>query len=194
MQPDGSLTLDYVFPKAGPYLLFADTTPQGERGQVYRIPVFVGDPHQELLSQAVDFQPSPTLFKSLAADPTMTAEVIFQPRSPASGLHMNFLFRLYKDGQPINDLQPYIGAMGHCVIISEDTQTYLHCHPEQLLAPDPNARGGPDIPFHTIFPHPGLYKIWGQFKRGGHVVIADFVVDVKSPILPPTLVNFLLND
>jgi hypothetical protein len=84
--------------------------------------------------------------------------------------------------------------MGHCVIISQDTQTYLHCHPEQLLAPTPTARGGPDVPFHTIFPHPGLYKIWGQFKRQNKVVIADFTIKVKSPILPPQLVNFLLDD
>jgi len=124
----------------------------------------------------------------------MTAELIFQPRTPSAGLHTSFIFRLTKDGRPVNDLQPYIGAMGHCVIISEDTQTYLHCHPEQLLTPTPDARGGPDIPFHTIFPHPRPYKIWGHFKRNRKVVIADFVVDVKSPILPPKLINFLLND
>jgi len=196
MQADGSLTLDYVFPQSGTYLLFADITPQGQRNQVVRLPVIVHarDTQPQLLADMPRLTPTPASAHMLAADPTETAELIFQPRTPTAGLHTNFLFRLYRDGRPINDLEPYIGAMGHCVIISADTQTYLHCHPEQLLAPTPDARGGPDVPFHTIFPRPGLYKIWGQFKRGDHVIIADFVVDVKSSILPPRVINFLLND
>jgi len=196
MQADGSLTLDYIFPKSGTYLLFADITPQGQRSQVFRLPVIVHSAGSgaQLLADVPTLTPTAASARMLASDPTETAELIFQPRAPAAGLHVNFLFRLTKDGRPINDLQPYIGAMGHCVIISQDTQTYLHCHPEQLLAPTPDARGGPDVPFHTIFPRPGLYKIWGQFKRADRVLIADFVVDVKSPILPPRVINFLLND
>lgn len=153
LQPDGSLTLPYAFPQAGTYLLFADITPQGRRAQVFRLPVNVG--RAELLQ--IDPTPlsvSPALCKSLSDDPTMTAQLIFQPRTPMAGLHTNFIFRLSKDGRPVNDLEKYIGAMGHCVIISQDTQMYLHCHPEQLLAPTPDARGGPDIPFHTVFPKP----------------------------------------
>jgi hypothetical protein len=189
--------LPYTFPKMGTYLLFADITPQGQRGQVFRLPVTVADADgatPQLLEDPPELVPTAAPCQTIAGNPTMTAELIFQPRVPQAGLHTNFLFRLYKDGQPVNDLRPYIGAMGHCVIISEDTQTYLHCHPEQLLAPSPDARGGPDVPFHTIFPHAGLYKIWGQFRRGDKIIIAAFVVDVKSPILPPRLVNFLLND
>ena len=40
-QPDGSLTLDYAFPHAGEFLLYADCTPTGDRNQVFRIPVTV---------------------------------------------------------------------------------------------------------------------------------------------------------
>ncbi len=194
LQSDGSLTLDYAFPHAGNFLLFADITPNGQRSQVFRLPITVGEKSSELLVDDPPLTVSPTLSKSLPDDPTMTAELIFQPRTPQSGLHTDFLFRLTKDGRPVNDLEPYIGAMGHVVSISQDTGMYLHCHPEQLLAPTPDARGGPDIPFHTVFPHPGTYKIWGQFKRNNKVVIADFVVNVKAPILPPALINFLLND
>ncbi|MDP9173636.1 MAG: hypothetical protein M3O30_07195 [Planctomycetota bacterium] len=196
MQPDGSLILSYTFPRAGPFLLFADITPRGERSQIFRLPVNVvpAQPTAELLTDMSSIVPSPALCKPLADDPTMTAQLIFLPRNPTAGLHTDFLFRLVQDGRPVNDLQPYIGAMGHCVVISQDTLTYLHCHPEQLFAPDQNARGGPDISFHTIFPKPGLYKIWGQFKHGDKVVVADFVVDIQPSILPPSVVNFLLDD
>jgi hypothetical protein len=98
------------------------------------------------------------------------------------------------DGQPITDLQPYLGAMGHCVIVSEDGQTYLHSHPEQLFNPTPDTHGGPAVMFHTIFPHPGLYKIWGQFQRNGKVLVSSFVVNVGHPWLPPRMINFILND
>jgi len=84
--------------------------------------------------------------------------------------------------------------MGHCVILSEDTQTYLHCHPEMLRAPDPDARGGPDIAFHTVFPHAGRYKIWGQFKRGDELIVADFVIEVKDPLLPPAAMRLILGE
>jgi uncharacterized membrane protein len=195
-QPDGSFTLPYTFPRPGSYLLFADITPAGQRSQVFRMPLVVRDAqlNAELLAKISTIVPAPALCKPLADDPSMTAQLIFLPRTPTAGLHTNFLFRLTKDGRPVNDLEPYIGAMGHCVIISQDTLVYLHCHPEQLLAPDPAARGGPDVSFHTIFPKPGLYKIWGQFKRGNRVLVVDFVVDVQSSIIPPGVVNFLLND
>ena len=141
-----------------------------------------------------DLTPSPSFAKALDDDPTMTAELFFQPRSPVAGIETHFLIRLSKDGRPVNDLQPYIGAMAHGVFISQDSQVYLHCHPEQLLAPTPDARAGPDIPFATIFPKPGLYKLWVQFKREDQMHVVSFVVDVKSPILPPNVIRFLLDD
>ncbi len=81
------------------------------------------------------------------------------------------------------------------MIISEDTQAYLHSHPEQFTpAPPPDARGGPEVSFHTMFPKPGRFTVRGQFKRGDEIIVADFVVNVERPILPRWLVNFLLFD
>jgi uncharacterized membrane protein len=192
-QPDGSLQLSYTFPHPGQYLLYADITPTGQRAQVFRLPLSVG-PRDELLADPPDLTPSPSLAKPLPEDPTMTAQLIFQPRTPEAGVETHFLFRLTKNGLPVNDLEPFMGAMAHCIIISEDTQTFMHCHPEQLISPTPDARAGPDIPFGTIFPKPGLYKIWGQFRRAEKQITIDFTVDVKAPLLPPKLIKFLLDD
>ncbi len=84
--------------------------------------------------------------------------------------------------------------MGHCVIISEDTQTYLHCHPEQLWAPKPNDKGGPEIAFHTRFPSPGRYKVWVQCNQAGKMLLAEFVVDVGKSFLPPRIMGLLLGE
>ena len=193
-QGDGSLALPYTFPLPGPYLLYAEVTPAGQRAQVFRLPVAARAERGTVDAPAAPaLSPSPSLSKAIDSDPTMTAELRFQPRTPLAGLEAHFLVRFSKDGSPVNDLEPYLGAMAHAVFISEDTNTFLHCHPEQLATPDPAARGGPDIPFATFFPHPGLYKLWIQFKRRGRMGVS-YVVNVGSPLLPARLARFLLDD
>lgn len=43
--------MDYIFPRPGKYLLFADITPFGNRNQIFRIPVSVAGipPHPQPL-------------------------------------------------------------------------------------------------------------------------------------------------
>ena len=124
----------------------------------------------------------------------MTAELTTQPRTLTAGTHALLVFRLTDHGQPVTDLQPYMAAMGHCAIISQDTAMFIHCHPEQIHVLAADARGGPVVAFHAAFPIPGRYKIFGQFQRDGHVVVAPFVVDVQSTLLPAKVINFILND
>jgi hypothetical protein len=127
-------------------------------------------------------------------DPSMTAELRFQPRTPVAGIEAHFLVRFSQDGRPVNDLEPYLGAMAHGVFLSRDSNIYLHCHPEQLMSPQPTARSGPDIPFVTFFPQPGLYKLWVQFKRQGRMGVVSYVVDVKSPVLPASVMRLLVDE
>jgi len=187
-QADGSFTLDYKFPHGGSFLLFADITPSGERAQVFRLPVTVTGKNPPSTKISL----SPTLAREIGP---YHVEMIVQPRTLVAERETQLAFRLELDGKPVTDLNPYIGAMGHCVIISEDTQCYLHSHPQQFVAALlPNAHGGPEVAFHTMFPKPGRYKVWGQFKRGDNIIVADFVVDVERPILPRWVVNALLFD
>ena len=191
-QPDGTLQLDYRFAAPGHYLVYAEYMPTGERDQVFRFPLDVGVPPAPLAP--ADLRPSVATAEPIPSEPDLTAELVCQPRVPLAGTHTMLLFRLSDRGQPVTDLQPYMGAMGHCAIISQDTGMFLHCHPEQLFPPHADSRGGPDLAFHTEFPAPGLYKIWGQFRRDGRVVVADFVVRVDRSVLPPRMVNFILGD
>jgi hypothetical protein len=66
-------------------------------------------------------------------------------------------------GQPVIDLQPYLGARGHLVVLSGDLTQFVHSHP---AADDPE-RGPSDIVFDVLFPQPGFYKLWAQFQRRG---------------------------
>ena len=80
------------------------------------------------------------------------------------------------DGKAVADLQPYLGAMGHLVIISADGREYVHAHPlsEAKTAPD----GA--VEFAAHFPKSGIYKAWGQFQRDGSVFTVPFVLTHKG--------------
>jgi Cu+-exporting ATPase len=85
---------------------------------------------------------------------------------------LSFALSNANTGQPIIDLEPYLGAAGHVVILSEDAEDYLHVHPSGDLTQGPEAR------FTTRFPHSGLYRLWVQFQRHGVVTTIPFVVQV----------------
>ena len=131
---------------------------------------------------------------NLPAEPIL-AKLTTEPRTLYAGLHASLRFDLSdRQGRPISDLSPYLGAMGHCMIISEDSGTFLHSHPEDVRGVTPEWRGGPGVTFGTLFPKAGRYRIWGQFRRGEHMIIADFNVDVKDSLVPLGIIKFFFND
>jgi hypothetical protein len=77
-------------------------------------------------------------------------------------------------GAVVTNLQPYLGASGHLLIVSSDLTQAVHAHPDGA----PTA--GPAIAFEALMPAPGLYKLWVQFQRGGRVMKAPFVVAVGA--------------
>ncbi|NYE36413.1 hypothetical protein F4692_001546 [Nocardioides cavernae] len=78
--------------------------------------------------------------------------------------------RIELDGEPVTDLEPYLGAFGHLVAIRAGDLGYLHVHPE---AGGP----GPGIDFATAFPTPGAYRLYLDFQHRGTVRTAEFAVD-----------------
>jgi heavy metal-binding protein len=76
---------------------------------------------------------------------------------------------------PITDLEPFLGAPGHVLLVNADLTDSNHVHPEEP------ATHGPVITFHPMMPAAGLYKLWLQFQRGGLVVTVPFVVSVAAP-------------
>jgi len=126
----------------------------------------------------------------------MTATVDYDPTVFAVGQygHLNFHLTDKATGQPVTDLQTYLGAFGHTLIMSEDMVDYVHSHPLDILAqPDddgnlkfvipPGAdldklRGGPDVTFEGLMPKPGLYRAWTQFRRNDKVYTFPFTFNV----------------
>jgi hypothetical protein len=79
-----------------------------------------------------------------------------------------------RGGEPVTDLQPYLGAYGHLVSLRDSDLGYLHVHPEDATAP------GPEISFGTEFPAAGRYRLFLDFRHGGEVHTAAFTVSVDA--------------
>ena len=75
-----------------------------------------------------------------------------------------------KTGAPVTDLEPYLGAPAHMLIVRADLTDAVHAHPEEL------ATGGPTVSFHPLVPAPGDYRVWVQFQRAGKVITVPFAV------------------
>ncbi len=167
----------YAFPRAGRYLLAVDYQVNRER-----------------------------YFGKLRADVQGTPEMQFENPSYAreqnvdgydvelegpdkikAGETVMLTYRISKDGNLIEDLQPYLGAAMHTAIASEDLQEFQHVHgmamptgerAEHDMNMVPSAFG-PDVSAAITFNKPGTYYLFGEFKHEDEVRTSKFAVSVE---------------
>ena len=84
-----------------------------------------------------------------------------------SALHLS----VTRGGQPVTDLQPYLGAYGHLVMLRAGDLGYVHVHP--LEGPS-----GPALTFQAEAPAAGRYRLFLDFRHDGVVRTATFTVTV----------------
>ncbi len=80
-----------------------------------------------------------------------------------------------RDGEPVTDLEPYLGAYGHLVALRAGDLAYLHVHPEGVPG-DGATEPGPDVVFFAEVPSPDRYHVYLDFKHEGVVRTAAFTV------------------
>ena len=83
---------------------------------------------------------------------------------------LRFTFSDDRTGAPVTDLEPYLGASAHLLIVNADLSVAIHVHPEGALT------AGPIIAFEPLLPVPGPYKLWIQVQRAGAVITVPFVI------------------
>ncbi len=196
-QPDSSFRVTHSFPNGGDYKLYADFTPLNAEQVIEHFDLKV----------AGSQRPSVPLVPDGATTKTVDGmKVTMQPDKPlrAGGdVMLKLVVSDEKTGKPVTDLERYLGAPAHIVIISEDTRDFLHVHPTEKGKMDGSAMAGmkgmegmkhpedskasvgkekisAEISAHTSFPRPGPYKVWAQFQRGGRVITVSFVVRVAA--------------
>jgi hypothetical protein len=151
---DGAWTTRLTLPDAGVYRAFADFRHDGEQ-HTLGVDLFVPG----------DFDPL-----ELPA-PASTARVdgyeVALREQPGGELS----FAVSRDGRPVSDLQSYLAARGHLVILREGDLAYLHVHPLD----GPPGR----IAFDSVATEPATYRMFLQFRHRDRVHTAAFTSIVK---------------
>ncbi len=160
LSADGSWSVPLALPEPGVYRAFVDFSVNGE-------PLTLGVDLTAPGDLRVESLPGPT-------DTVRTEdgyEVVLEGETPRAETGSLLMFRIERGGREIEDLDPYLGALGHLVALREGDLAYLHVHP--------TGGAGARIAFHTEFPSQGRYRLFLQFAHAAVVRTAAFTVDIS---------------
>lgn len=110
---------DVTFRRPGKYYVFMDVTPQGSKQIVKRFEVPVQ-------GKAAPLVLKPDNAPKLAGDVRIDLQTM--PARLQTGDAM-LHFQLTRAGQPVTNIQRFMGAMGHVIAMGKDGAPFLHIHP-----------------------------------------------------------------
>ncbi|MFG2556067.1 hypothetical protein ACGFWF_39970 [Streptomyces sp. NPDC048581] len=162
---DGTWTIPVELPRAGGYRVFADFTP-AKKGA-------------ENLTLGADLAASGSYRPQQLPAPNTTAKINgYEVRLDGAlrpGKASELKLKVSRDGYPVTNLQPYLGAYGHLVALRSGDLAYLHVHPGGEPG-DGTTKPGPQISFTATAPSNGAYRLFLDFKHEGEVHTAAFTV------------------
>jgi hypothetical protein len=169
LNADGVWSIPLAVPVAGQYRVFADFQPAGhERGLTLGADV----------PAPGDYRPRalPAASRTATVDGyTVTLEGDLRPGSSSK-----LTLSVAKDGKPVTDLQPYLGAYGHLVALRDGDLAYLHVHPDGAPG-DGRTAAGPQVTFYAEVPSDGSYRLYLDFQHAGKVRTAEFTAVAGTP-------------
>jgi hypothetical protein len=125
-----------------------------------------------LVTGSYEAKPLPPVTQSQTLDDytvTLTGSAI-------AGQESEIGLSVSRAGQPVTDLQPYLGALGHLVALRSTDLTYLHVHPLH----DGHGPGGPEVKFIVNIPTEGAFRLFFDFSHSGNVRTAAFTVEAEE--------------
>ncbi|MEQ1746682.1 MAG: heavy metal-binding domain-containing protein [Saprospiraceae bacterium] len=153
------------FDNGGKYWAFTDFKPTGGLNQVNK----------------TEFAVAGVPAKTVAyTQPKMTTSVdgysiTFDPHGSAiaAGAPAHLHIDITEKGKRItpDNIENYLGAKAHVVMIETTTKEFVHVHPEAV---------GDELEMNTTFAKPGTYRGWLQFQTNGVVHAAGFVLKVEA--------------
>ena len=153
---DGIFRLHYQFRSGGEYHLFAEVAPKGAGAQILMAKLRVSG-------------------KMTPRKTPSGADAGVEFIAPAVPVPVSRMVTLRFAVRDAADLESYLGARGHLILIHQDGMTFVHSHPDDS---EP-ARAG-EISFLTRLPKSGVYHAWLQFQRQGTVVTSDFLLQAGT--------------
>uniref|UniRef100_A0AAU2VHP2 Secreted protein n=1 Tax=Streptomyces sp. NBC_00003 TaxID=2903608 RepID=A0AAU2VHP2_9ACTN len=169
---DGTWSVAVQLPDAGGYRVFADFMP----ADVKDAKGAQGSKGAEGLVLGADLAVSGAYAPKELPAPAATARVedgyeVSLEGALVPGRTGELKLSVAKDGKPVSDLEPYLGAYGHLVALRSGDLAYLHVHPN-------DGGPGPVVSFSATPPSAGAYRLFLDFQHGGKVRTAAFTVHV----------------
>ncbi|MGJ1196209.1 hypothetical protein ACR777_10870 [Sphingobacterium spiritivorum] len=160
-QADGTYYVSETFPSAGKYLFFIDYKPVGLPANVNMKLVGV---------QGRQLRQRPERDEKLISDVDGYTVTLLNGNDLKTNMEQSLQFSIEKEGKILKekDIETYLGANAHIVMISQQDKDFLHIHP----------MSDHRFPIYaeTYIRKSGLYRMWVQFKIDGKVHTADFTV------------------
>jgi hypothetical protein len=181
LDAEGVYTLEVTLPKPGHYVLISDFFPTGGSGQVLSTPIVTAGYEGDLMADVPTLSVDDSWTKREAG---VSVDLRMAPNAlvASEDLDLPLHFTDVATGEPVRNLERYLGAFAHALIVNEELSEYIHAHPEETLEGTTiTSGGGPDVVFHTLFPKGGRYKAWVQFQRGGKLSTVAFTLKVLRP-------------
>jgi hypothetical protein len=147
---------------AGQYRMFADFRP-ADRDEALTLGADVPAPGRY----------APAALPAVSRTATVDGYTVELTGELTPGTASRLVLRVSRDGRPVTDLQPYLGAYGHLVTLRAGDLAYLHTHPDGVPG-DGRTPAGPEVVFYVEVPSAGAYRLYLDFQHGGVVRTAEF--------------------
>lgn len=176
---------DFRFPTDGDYRIFADFTPANAKKDAMGMKEAV-TPYQDVqVGDVSKYTPQRIGSDKLSSSANgFDTALFFPPSDDSAGGTINKDFtsgnesvvpiEINKAGQPYTNLQPYLGALGHMVVLGPNLE-FIHAHPQSEATDTQSGL----ITFSVTFPDPGQYKLYLQTQAENQVNTTDYTLSVK---------------
>jgi len=162
----GTWSLPWTWERAGTYRVYADFTSGGTSVTLSRFVTAGGEFTPEPRTSVV------TGTRVDGFDVSVSGELV-------AGAASDLIIDITRNGAPVTELEPYLGAFGHLVALRDGDLAYLHVHAHGE-EPAPGETSGPTVSFTAQAPTTGRYLLYLDFQVAGTVHTAELVMDAVA--------------
>ncbi|MFI6234841.1 copper resistance protein CopC [Micromonospora sp. NPDC050784] len=163
MAPDGTWSVPLTLARPGGYRVFADFSVTAADGT--QRPLVLGVDH------IVPGAHTPTALPPAQTQATAGPYAVSMTGTPTVGVTAPIHFQVSADPTIPAQLERYLGAYGHLVVVREGDLGYVHVHPEEELVDG-------TVKFWLTAPSSGRYRAFFDFQVAGKVHTGEFTINV----------------
>ncbi|MEU5964095.1 copper resistance CopC family protein [Micromonospora parva] len=164
MAPDGTWSVPLTLARPGGYRVYADFSVSAANGS--QQPLVLGVDH------TVPGAHTPVALPPAQAQAAAGPYAVSMTGTPTVGVTAPIHFQINSaDTAAPAQLERYLGAYGHLVVVREGDLGYVHVHPEPELVDG-------TVKFWLTTPSSGRYRAFFDFQVDGKVHTAEYTIDV----------------